>query len=97
MIPVSSCLDLCMLGNFTCFCSRLQIFFQIYSKFFKKLFQEQSQSVKLFMSRSGPTFCRSRSGSKPVCEGYQQTTQAGQAVVINHANTGTVNKQRCTD
>ena len=37
-------------------------FFKI--NFFTKLLQEHYQSVKRFGSRPGPTFCRSRSGSK---------------------------------
>ena len=53
---------LCMLGNFSCFCCRLLTFFKIF--FFKKIFQEHYQSVKQFVSRSLPTFCRSWSGSK---------------------------------
>ena len=51
-----------MLGNFYHFFCRLPTFFKINS--FKKLFQEHYQSVKQFESRSGPTFCRSWSGSK---------------------------------
>ena len=47
---------LCML-----FC-RLLIFFKI--TFFKKLFQQYHQSVKQFGSRSGPTFCRTWTGTK---------------------------------
>ena len=51
-----------MLGNFSCFWCRLLTFFKI--KIFKKLFQEHNQSVKQFGSISGPTFCKSLSGSK---------------------------------
>ena len=54
--------DIALVGNFSCFCCCLLTFFKI--NFFKKLFQEHFQSVKWFGSRSGPTFCRSRSGSK---------------------------------
>ena len=50
-----------MLGKFACFLSSAD-FFKI--DFFKKKFQEHYQSVKQFGPRSGPTFCRSRSGSK---------------------------------
>ena len=49
-------LNLCILGNFACFCCRLLIFFKI--NFFEKFFPEYHQSVKQFGSRSGPTFCR---------------------------------------
>ena len=49
-------LNLCMLGNFSCFCCRLLIFFKI--NFFEKFFQEYHLSVKQIGSRSGPTFCR---------------------------------------
>ena len=38
---------------------------------------DHHQRVKQFESRSGLTFCRSWSGSKTVCKGYQQTTTAG--------------------
>ena len=51
-----------MLGNVSCFFCRLLTFFNI--NYFKKLFQKHFQSVKRFGSRSGPTFCRSWSGSK---------------------------------
>ena len=51
-----------MLGNFSFFCCRLLTFFKI--NFFEKFFQEHYQSVKQFGSRSGPTLCRSWSGSK---------------------------------
>ena len=63
-------------GNFSCFCCRLQNFFKnvfffgchllIFFKnnFFKNVFQEHHQNVKRFGSKSGPTFCRSLSGSK---------------------------------
>ena len=44
------------------FCCHLLTFFKI--NFFKKFFQERFQSVKHFGSRSGPTLCRSWSGSK---------------------------------
>ena len=46
------------------FCCRLLTFFKI--NFFKKIFQEHYlyQSVKLFGSRSEPTFCPSLSASK---------------------------------
>ena len=44
-------LTLCMLGNFSYFCCRLLTFFKI--NFFKKFFQENSQSFKRFGSRSG--------------------------------------------
>ena len=52
----------CMLGNISCFCCCVLTFFNI--KIFKKFFQEQYQSVKRFESRSGPTYCRTWSGSK---------------------------------
>ena len=41
-------LALCMLGNFLCFCYGLLTFFK--TNFFKKIFQEQYQSVKLFLA-----------------------------------------------
>ena len=63
-------LTLCMLGNFSCFCCRLLTFFKI--NFFQKFFQEHYQSVKLFGSRSGPTFCRSWSGSKLFAKFYSR-------------------------
>ena len=47
-------LNLCMHGNFSCFCCHLLIFFKV--KFFKTFFQEHYQSVKGFGSRSGLTF-----------------------------------------
>ena len=52
---------LCMLGNCSCFgCHQLT-----FSKLFKKkIILEHYQSVKLFESRSGLTFCLSCSGSK---------------------------------
>ena len=55
-------LNLCMLSNFSCLCCRLLNFFKI--NFLKKLFQQYHQGVKQFGSRSGPTGCRSWSGSK---------------------------------
>ena len=58
----SSQLTLCILGNFSWFYCRLLTFLRI--NFSKKFFQEHYQSVKLFRSRSGPTFRRSWSGSK---------------------------------
>ena len=61
-IHIFMLLTLCMLGNFAFFWCCLLTFFKI--NFFKKFFQEHYQSVKRFVSRSGPTFCRSRSGSK---------------------------------
>ena len=54
-------LTLCMLSNFSCILLSAD-FFNI--SFFEKFFQEHHQSVKLFESRSGPTFCQSWSGSK---------------------------------
>ena len=50
---------ICTLTNFSC---RLLTFFKIY--FFEKFFQEHYQRVKPFGFRSGPTFCRTWSGSK---------------------------------
>ena len=54
-----------MLGNFSCFCCRLLTFFKKLS-FSKNSFRNtfSYQSVKHLGSRSGPTFCRSWSGSK---------------------------------
>ena len=43
-------LNLCLLGNFSCFC-RLLIFFKII--FFEKFFQKYHQSVKQFVSKHG--------------------------------------------
>ena len=43
ILPVESYLTLCMLGNFSCFCCRLQTFFKI--NFFINFFQEHYQSV----------------------------------------------------
>ena len=53
-------------------------FFQI--NFFKEIFHEHYQSVKLFGSRSGPTFW-----VQTVCQGSQQTTKvaASKGRVIN--------------
>ena len=48
-------------GYFSGFCCRLLTIFK--SNLFKKIFQEHYQSVKQLGSRSGPTFCRSWSGS----------------------------------
>ena len=52
----------CMLCNCSCFCCPLLTFFKI--NFFKKFFQQNYQSGKQLGFRSGPTFCRSWSGSK---------------------------------
>ena len=41
------------------------IFFRNYCICFQPLFQKHYKSVKRFESRLGPTFCQSRSGSKP--------------------------------
>ena len=51
-----------MLGNFFMLLMSSADFFKI--NLFKKFFQEYYQSVKQFGSRSGPTDCRSWSGSK---------------------------------
>ena len=59
----SLALSLCTLGNVLC-----SDFFSKQSCF-KKIFQEHYQSVKRFGSRSGPTFCRSWSGSKLFAKG----------------------------
>ena len=56
-----------------CVCCR-QLTFAKFT-FFKKFFQKNYQSVKLFGSRSGLTLRRSWSGSKLFCKGYQQTTK----------------------
>ena len=53
ILPTGKC---CML------LCRLPIIFKI--NLSEKIFQEYHQSVKQFGSRSGPTFCRARSGSK---------------------------------
>ena len=50
---MTGALTLCMLGNFACFFVVCNFFFKI--NFFKKIFQEYHQSVKKFVSRSGPT------------------------------------------
>ena len=57
-------LTLCMLGNFSCFCSHLLTFFIF--NFFKKIFQQHYQSVKWFRFRS-------------VFKDYQQRTKEFQA------------------
>ena len=57
-----------MLGNFSWSFCRLLTFFKIFF-FSKKIFQEHYQSVKQFGSRSGPTFCRSWSGSELFVKG----------------------------
>ena len=54
-------LNICMLGNLSCF-TVCWFFFKII--FFENFFQEYHQSVKQFGSRSGPTSCRAWSGSK---------------------------------
>ena len=51
-----------MLGYFSWYFCRLQIFFKVC--LFEKFFNEHYQSVKQFGSRSGLTFCRAWSGSK---------------------------------
>ena len=67
-------LTLCMLGNLSCICCLLLNFFK---NDLKKFFQEHYQSVKLFGSRSGPTFYRMLVliWVQTVCKGYQQTTK----------------------
>ena len=61
----SSGLTLCMLSNFAClFCHLILFFFFSKNFFFNRIFQENHQNVKQLGSRSGPTFCRARSGSK---------------------------------
>ena len=49
-------------GKFFMIICRLLNFFKI--SFFEKFLQDYHQSSKQFVSRSGPTFCRARSGSK---------------------------------
>ena len=55
-------ITVCMLGNFLCFCCRLLTFSKL--SFSHKKNPKHYQSVKLFGSSSGPTFCRSWSESK---------------------------------
>ena len=55
-------LTLGIMGNFSCFCYRLLTLFKV--NFIKKFLQEYYQSAEWFGSESGPSFCRSRSGSK---------------------------------
>ena len=64
--PINACsliISACWVIFMLIFLSPADFFFKI--NFFKTLFQEHYQSVKQFGSRSGPTFCRSWSGSKP--------------------------------
>ena len=53
MMAAVEILTICMLGNF--------LFFKI--SVFENLVQKSHTSVKQFVSRSGPTFCRPRSVS----------------------------------
>ena len=62
----------CMLGNFSYFCWRLLTFLKFT---FQNIFQDHFQSVKRFESRSRPTFCRSRYGSKLFAKKIQQMTK----------------------
>ena len=67
-------LDLCMLGNFSCFCCCVKIFFKI--NFFKKFFQEHYQSVKWFGFKSDRTNILSALiWVRSVCKGYQPMTK----------------------
>ena len=81
-------LNLCMLGNFLCFCCRLLFFFLI----LKKFFEEHHQSVKPFGSMSGVTnFCQPWSGSKlfaKVISRYikQKSLLASKEFILHHSN-----------
>ena len=75
-------LALCRLSNFACFCCLWSFFvffffFLFLINFFKKDFQEYSQGVKEFGSRSGLTFdiLSGLIWVQTICKGYQQMTK----------------------
>ena len=63
-------ISICMLGNFSRFCYRLPTFFKII--FFKKFFQDNYQSVKLFWIQIRTDVLSVLIWVQAVCKGYQQ-------------------------